>query len=153
MDLIRASFLTGTTWFAWKDPCHMTPLWLRSVRDGTRRLVLLRLAFWTFGRRRLQKGSSETSCGSAIWGRWKGGSDPSSRLWRKCRINMLPSSGHGTAGTSTFYLRWKPPEPGWNCNKKNGVSEELFKNEIGWAVTLAEQRQEKSRVESTAKVQ
>lgn len=27
--------------------------------------------------------------------------------------------------------------------KKNAVSEELFKNEIGWAVTLAEQREKR----------
>lgn len=121
MNLIRVSFLTGTTWFAWRDPCHMTPLWLWSVRDGTRRLVLLCLAFWTFGRRRLQKGSSETSCGSAIWGRWKGGSTPSSRLWRKCRINMLPSSGHRTVGTSALYLHRKPPEPVWNWGRRRGA--------------------------------
>lgn len=72
----------------WKAPESELPDWSHCV--------------WhlDFGSRWVQKGSWETSCGSAIWGGSKGGSTLTCQTSQKSGANMAPSSGHGMASTS-----------------------------------------------------
>lgn len=80
--------------------CHARRLWKTPKSESE-------LPDWShcvwhldFGSRWVQKGSWETSCGSAIWGGAKGGSALTCQCSQKSGANMAPSSGHGTASTS-----------------------------------------------------